>query len=280
MARSPSHGGHGGGGDEAHGPRAGATRLGVVGAGEQDETQVLNLAALMKPARIVAADQSAAALETFAARLGEVRMDVTTDVERAVRESDVIRLATTSRVPILKAAPEATAEVFLPDGWFATGDIGSIDSQGFLYITAARIHHGRKKDLTVTGGGINIAPQNIENLLKGDPFISQAMVHGDRRPYPVALITLNPDELGKFARQQGILVTDPAALAKHPKVIERVWRIIEERNVGLQSYEKIKKFTILPEDFTVDNGLLTSTLKVKRKVITDKHRELLDSLYA
>ncbi len=92
--------------------------------------------------------------------------------------------------------PEATAEVFLADGWFATGDIGTIDSEGFLFIT------DRKKDLIVTAGGMNIAPQNIENLLKGDPFISQVMVHGDRRPYPVALITLNPEELTKFAREQ------------------------------------------------------------------------------
>ncbi len=169
--------------------------------------------------------------------------------------------------------PEATKEVFLPDGWFATGDIGKIDSEGFLYIT------DRKKDLIVTAGGINIAPQNVENLLKGDPFISQAMVHGDKRPYPVALITLNPEELAKFAREQGILVTDPAALAKHPKVLERVSRSIEERNAGLQSYAKIKKFAILSDDFTIDNGLLTPTLKVKRKIITDQHKELLDSLY-
>ena len=169
--------------------------------------------------------------------------------------------------------PEATAEVFLPEGWFATGDIGTIDADGFLYIT------DRKKDLIVTAGGMNIAPQNIENLLKGDPFISQAMVHGDKRPYPVALITLNPEELATFARAQGILVTDPAALAKHPKVIERVSRIVEERNAGLQSYAKIKKFAILPDDFTIDNGLLTPTLKVKRKIITEKHKELLDSLY-
>jgi len=105
------------------------------------------------------------------------------------------------------------------------------------------------------------------------------MVHGDKRPYPVALITLNPDELGKFAREQGLLVTDGAALAKHPKVVERVSRSIETRNAELQSYAKIKKFTILPGDFTVENGLLTPTLKVKRKIITDKHRELLDSLY-
>ena len=169
--------------------------------------------------------------------------------------------------------PEATAEVFLADGWFATGDIGRIDEDGFLFIT------DRKKDLIVTAGGMNIAPQNIENLLKGDPFISQAMVHGDRRPFPVAIITLNPEELAKFAKEQGILNTEPAALAKHPKVVERVSRIVEGRNAELQSYAKVKKFAILPEDFTVENGLLTPTLKVKRRIITDKHRELLDSLY-
>ena len=169
--------------------------------------------------------------------------------------------------------PEATAEVFLPDSWFATGDIGRLDGDGFLYIT------DRKKDLIVTAGGMNIAPQNIENLLKGDPFISQAMVHGDKRPYPVALLTLNPEELAKFAKEQGILDTDPASLAKHPKVVERVSRIVEERNGELQSYAKVKKFSILPTDFTVENGLLTPTLKVKRKIITEKHRELLDSLY-
>jgi long-chain acyl-CoA synthetase len=169
--------------------------------------------------------------------------------------------------------PDATREVFLPDGWFATGDIGRLDEEGFLYIT------DRKKDLIVTAGGMNIAPQNIENLLKTDPFISQVMVHGDRRPYPVALLTLNPEELLKFAKEQGILTTDPATLVKHPKVVERVSRIVEQKNSELQSYAKIKKFAILPEDFTVDNGTLTPTLKVKRKVIAEKHRALIDSLY-
>ena len=169
--------------------------------------------------------------------------------------------------------PEATAEVFLADGWFATGDIGRIDEDGFLFIT------DRKKDLIVTAGGMNVAPQNIENLLKGDPFISQAMVYGDQRPYPVALITLNPEELAKFAREQSIVDTDPASLVKNAKVVERVSRIVEGRNAELQSYARVKKFLILPGDFTVENGLLTPTLKVKRRVITDKNRELLDSLY-
>lgn len=169
--------------------------------------------------------------------------------------------------------PEATAEVFEPDGWFHTGDIGQIDADGFLFIT------DRKKDLIVTAGGINIAPQNIENLLKTDPFVSQAMVYGDRRPYPVALITVNPEELAKFAKGQGILVTDYAQLTKHPKVLERVGRIMEEKNAQLQSYAKIKKFAVVPADFTQEGGELTPTLKVKRKVVAEKYRDVIESLY-
>jgi long-chain acyl-CoA synthetase len=170
--------------------------------------------------------------------------------------------------------PDATREVFEQDGWFHTGDIGRLDEDGFLFIT------DRKKDLIVTAGGMNIAPQNIENLLKADPFISQVMVHGDRRPYPVALITLNPDELGKFAREQGVLTTDAAALVRHPKVVERVTRTVEEKNTTLQSYAKIKKFSILPGDFTLEGGELTPTLKVKRKVVAEKYKKELEGLYA
>jgi long-chain acyl-CoA synthetase len=170
--------------------------------------------------------------------------------------------------------PEATAEVFEPNGWFHTGDIGRVDEEGFLFIT------DRKKDLIVTAGGMNIAPQNIENLLKADPFISQVMVHGDRRPYPVALITLNSDELTKFAREQGVLTSDPAALAKHPKVVARVARTVEEKNSNLQSYAKVKKFTVLPGDFSQEGGELTPTLKVKRKVVAEKYKKELEALYA
>src|SRR5437016_1595910 len=169
--------------------------------------------------------------------------------------------------------PEASREVFEPEGWFHTGDIGRIDDDGFLFIT------DRKKDLIVTAGGMNIAPQNIENLLKADPFLSQAMVYGDRRPYPVALITLNPDELKKFAQEQGIIASDPAVLVKHPKVVERVERTVEEKNSKLQSYAKIKKFRVLPDDFTQDGGELTPTLKVKRKVVIQKYSRELEDLY-
>ena len=169
--------------------------------------------------------------------------------------------------------PEATHEVFGTDGWFHTGDIGTIDSDGFLFIT------DRKKDLIVTAGGMNIAPQNIENLLKADPFISQVMVYGDRRPYPVALITVNSDELSKFAREQGILTSEAAVIVKHPKVMERVGRTVEEKNTQLQSYAKIKRFTVLPTDFTLDGGELTPTLKVKRKVVSQKYQDAIEELY-
>jgi long-chain acyl-CoA synthetase len=169
--------------------------------------------------------------------------------------------------------PEATREVFDLDGWFHTGDIGTVDQDGFLMIT------DRKKDLIVTAGGMNIAPQNIENLLKADPFISQVMVYGDRRPYPVALITINPEELSKFAREQGIMTSEPAAIVKHPKVAERIGRTVEEKNTQLQSYAKIKRFTVLPTDFTLDGGELTPTLKVKRKVVSQKYKDAIEELY-
>jgi long-chain acyl-CoA synthetase len=169
--------------------------------------------------------------------------------------------------------PEATAEVFEPSGWFHSGDIGKIDEDGFVFIT------DRKKDLIVTAGGMNIAPQNVENLLKSDPFISQVMVYGDRKPYPVALITLADEELKKFARDNGIVATDPMVIVKHPKLVEKVGRIVEEKNTQLQSYAKIKKFTILPADFSQDGGELTPTLKVKRKVVSNKYMSVIEELY-
>ncbi len=169
--------------------------------------------------------------------------------------------------------PEETAEVFKPDGWFHTGDIGELDAEGFLRIT------DRKKDLIKTAGGSYVAPQHIENLLKGDPFVSQAVVYGDRRPYPVALITLNPEELSKFARNAGLGDKPLAELARNPAVIERIRQTVDQVNEGLASYARLKRFAVLPADFSQEGGELTPTLKVKRKAVSANYADLIESLY-
>ena len=169
--------------------------------------------------------------------------------------------------------PAATAQVFDAGGWFHTGDIGRIDEDGFVYIT------DRKKDLIVTSGGMNVAPQLVESLLRRDPLISQAMVYGDRRPFPVALVTLNRHEVERLVRDQGILVADPARLGTHPKVTDRVARIVEAANSELPSYARVKKFAVLPGELTEDAGELTPTQKVKRQMVAEKYHALLESLY-
>ncbi len=167
---------------------------------------------------------------------------------------------------------EATREVLEVDGWFHSGDIGIIDEKGFLKIT------DRKKDIIVTAGGKNVAPQNIENLLKQSPWISQAMVHGDKRPYLVALVTLNPEALDRFAKEIGRTVA-PEAFSTDADLRARLQTEIDGANAKLSAFESIKKFAILPKDFTIEGGELTPTLKVKRKVVTDQHRVMLDKFY-
>jgi long-chain acyl-CoA synthetase len=169
--------------------------------------------------------------------------------------------------------PEETAAVFGPDGWFHTGDVGEIDDEGFLRIT------DRKKDLIKTSGGSYVAPQHIENLLKGDPFVSQALVEGDRRPYPVALITLNPEELAKLARELGLGDKPAAELVRHPAVMDRVRRTVDGVNAHLASYAQVKRFAVLPDDFTQDGGELTPTLKVKRRDVRTKYAHVIESMY-
>ena len=169
--------------------------------------------------------------------------------------------------------PEATREAVDAEGWLHTGDIGELDSEGFLRIT------DRKKDIIVTSGGKNVAPQNIENLLKNDKFVSQAFVYGDRRKYLTALITLSAEEVGKWAVQNGIPEKDLVLLAKNPRVEAMMRGRVDEINRQLASFEQVKKYVLLGTDFTQETGELTPTLKVKRKVVIQKYGSLLDALY-
>lgn len=168
--------------------------------------------------------------------------------------------------------PEATNEAFT-DGWFHTGDIGVIDSDGFLKIT------DRKKDMLKTAGGKMIAPQKIENLLKLDSLISQVAVYGDKQKYLVALLTLNPENLLKLAQSQGISEKDVTILARDPKILEVVRDILKEKNSKLASYETIKNFAVLPKEFTVEAGEITPSLKVKRKFVAEKYAKQIAELY-
>ena len=169
--------------------------------------------------------------------------------------------------------PEATQEAIDPEGWFHSGDIGTIDTDGFLRIT------DRKKDIIVTSGGKNVAPQNVENMLKNDKFVSQAFVYGDRRKYLTALLTLSGEDIVKWAEQNDIPERDLVLLSRNPKVEAMMRSRVDEINRQLATFEQVKKFVLLGADFTQETGELTPTLKVKRKVVIKKYGNLLDALY-
>ncbi len=167
--------------------------------------------------------------------------------------------------------PTATADTIV-DGWLHTGDLGEIDADGFLAIT------GRKKDLIITAGGKNIAPANFENELRQSRWISHAVMYGDARPYPVALVTLDADEILPWARQHG-LPGDLSALVTQPRVRELIQGVLDEVNAGHSRAEQIKRFAILDRDLSHEAGELTPTLKVKRTVVHTNHAEVIADLY-
>ncbi len=167
--------------------------------------------------------------------------------------------------------PEATAEAIV-DGWFYTGDIGKIDEDGYLYIT------DRKKDIIITAGGKNISPQNIENLIKLDPAIEQVAIIGDKRKYLTALVAPSPDWLKVFAEEQGFK-GDMNELAKSDLVRDELTKRITKANLSLAKYETIKKFEVLLEPFSVENDMLTPTMKVRRKNVMKAYEDQIDGMY-
>jgi long-chain acyl-CoA synthetase len=162
--------------------------------------------------------------------------------------------------------PQATQEAVEPDGWFHSGDIGNLED-GFLRIT------DRKKDLIVTAGGKKVAPQPLENAIKiQSPLVSQVLVYGDRRPYCVALLTLSEDATKRFA-------SNGTAASDSPELRALLKKDIDQLNSKLASYETIKRFAVLPNDFTEATGELTPSLKVKRKLVIERYQSVIDGLY-
>jgi long-chain acyl-CoA synthetase len=168
---------------------------------------------------------------------------------------------------------EATTEAFTDDGWFKTGDIGTKDTDGYLKIT------DRKKEIIITAAGKNVSPANIEKKLRGDPLISQCVVHGDQRRYLTALITLDADEIGNVAQRLNLTETSYEALCRHPRMLSEVQIICDRVNRHLARYETIKYFKVLDKDLSVEDGYLTPTLKLKRRNIKAAYADLIDSLY-
>jgi long-chain acyl-CoA synthetase len=169
--------------------------------------------------------------------------------------------------------PQATREVIDTDGWFHSGDIGELDKDGYLRIT------DRKKDIIITAGGKNVAPQNIEGELKAmEPLVSQVMVHGDKRKFLSALITVSEENVKKLAAEKG-LTGDYAKLTQSAEVRKVIQAAVDRLNANLPSYETVKKFSILDKDFSQETGELTPTLKVKRKLCSERYRAVLDGFY-
>ena len=167
--------------------------------------------------------------------------------------------------------PQATRDTLLDGGWLASGDLGEFDADGFLKIT------GRKKEIIITAGGKNIAPKNLEAALKNAELINEAVVIGDRRKFLTALLTLDPDVANKFASQHHIPL---AELHAHPKLESEIQRIVDQVNDQFARVEGIKKFRVLPRNLTIENGELTPTLKVKRKIVNQNWSDTIEGMYA
>lgn len=168
---------------------------------------------------------------------------------------------------------QATSEAFTADGWFRTGDIGTVDDDGYLKIT------DRKKELFKTSGGKYIAPARVEQMIVASRFVSQVVLVGNERKFPAALIVPNFDMLASYAELKGLDIKTPAEFCSNPRILDLFQRQIDGLTAGLAQYEKVKKFALLDRELTVENGELTPTLKTKRRVIDEKYRDTIDGLY-
>jgi len=170
--------------------------------------------------------------------------------------------------------PQETRAVFTEDGWFKTGDIGTIDEDGFLRIT------DRKKELFKTSGGKYIAPQPIEELIKGSSFVNQVVLIGNGRKFPAALIVPNWERLESYAKLKNLVINTYPEFCRHPRIIDLFMRQIAALTPDLAQYERIKKIALLENELTIEGGELTPTLKVKRRVIDEKYKKIIDALYS
>ena len=169
--------------------------------------------------------------------------------------------------------PEATRAAFTDDGWFRTGDIGEIDDDGFLRIT------DRKKELFKTSGGKYIAPSPIEQMIRSSRFVSQAVLVGNERKFAAALVVPNFEMLESYVKLKGIDAATPAEMCRDPRVIDLIERQIDGATKNLSRFEKVKKIALLENELTVDGGELTPTLKIKRRVVEEKYKDIIDGIY-
>jgi long-chain acyl-CoA synthetase len=169
--------------------------------------------------------------------------------------------------------PEETRAVFTEDGWFKTGDIGTLDQDGFLRIT------DRKKELFKTSGGKYIAPQLIEQKIKASRFVNQVVLIGNGRKFPSALIVPNWEQLHSYAQLKGITASAPAELCQHPRILDLFQRQVDAHTPDLAQYERVKRVALLEHELTIEGGELTPTLKVKRRVVDEKYKDVIDRLY-
>jgi long-chain acyl-CoA synthetase len=168
---------------------------------------------------------------------------------------------------------EATREVLGEDGWLRTGDVGELDADGFLKVT------DRKRDIIVTAGGKNLAPQNIENALKASPYVSQALLIGDRRPFVTALITLDEEEIAKWARARG-LDGNVTSLAARDEVRELIQGVVDDVNAHLARFEQVRAFAVLPRDFSAEESEVTPTMKLRRRIVEEHFADEIEALYS